>query len=249
MKRKIVFTPTFVKTTNERNFDSFMRRMEMGDDEGRFGVVCSQAGYGKTRTAQSHAAHNGCVYLAVLKIWKTSELEFLKGLCRALEMQVVPKRKGPCFMAIADELLSNTRPVFLDEFERLPSSFLDLVKDLTDMTAAPFILLGEEEIIYHMRKNRRVWSRTHEQLKFNPIGTGDVVNYVHGCTSMKLSEGVDKQLHKATEGNLRLLKRATLTLVQIANAKGTDEITAAMVKTAINTGLSGNKRQGVQYEA
>jgi DNA transposition AAA+ family ATPase len=249
MKKKVKFTPTFVNTTNERNFESMMRRMEMGDDEGRFGVVYSQAGRGKSRTAQRYAAHNGCVYLPILKVWKTSELEFLLGLCRALNMQVIPKRKGPCFLAIVDELLINTRPVFLDEFERLPGTFLDLAKDLTDITMAPFILLGEEEILYHMRKNRRVWSRTHEQLNFKNIGIGDVVSYVSACTSMKLNDDVDKMLHKATEGNLRLLKRATLTLVQIANAKGTDEVSAAMVKTAIGTGLSGVKRKGRGYEA
>lgn len=239
MAKKIQLKPEFVKTKNVRNFEVMMDRLDVSEGEGRLGMVFGQAGRGKTRTSQVYSARNDCIYLRVATIWRTSELDFLRALCRELEVLTPPKRKGPAFTEIIDILMDNPKPVFLDEIEKLPKTFLDLVRDLSDMSTAPFIMIGEEELVAHMRQNRRVWSRTFEQLEFSPITEGDIIVYAQAAASMNLTPALATLLQRSTMGDFRLVKRNILALLQMAHAKGVSEINEDMVKLAIKTGLSG----------
>lgn len=218
-----------------------MDGIALGEGEGRLGLVYSKAGRGKTRTSQWYSAHNGCVYLRIASIWKSSELDFLRALCREVGIVAPPFRKGPCYIEIIERLLSDPRPVFLDEPEKLTRAFLDLIRDISDMSTAPFILIGEEELLPYMRRNRRVWSRTYQQLEFKPIETSDIIIYAADSTRLKLNTGVASIMHKASGGDFRIIRRDLLNLVQIANAKQTADITEEMVKIAIRTGLTGNR--------
>lgn len=239
MKENLAVRVVFVKTKNVRNFEVMMDGLALGAGEGRLGLVYGRAGRGKTRTSQWYSAHNNCLYLRVATIWRTSELEFLKALCREVGIITPPKRKGPCFTEVVDRLVTEPRPVFIDEIEKLPKTFLDLVRDLSDMTTAPFILIGEEELVSYMQQNRRVWSRTYQQLEFESISISDVLMYASDASGLKLSMPVASILHKNSGGDFRLLRRDMLLLVQYANAKGTREITEEMAQIAVKAGLSG----------
>ena len=74
----IKIEPVFVETKNTRNFNVIMAGLELAAGEGRLGMVWGRAGRGKTRTAQRFAAHNRGVYMRMLKVWRTSELDFLR---------------------------------------------------------------------------------------------------------------------------------------------------------------------------
>lgn len=238
--KEIRVKPVFIKTRNVRNFETTMDGLELGAGEGRLGMIYGRAGRGKTRTSQWYHAHNpGCIYLRIATIWRTSELEFLKALCRELRINPAPSRKGPCFVEIVDRLIANPMPVFLDEIEKLPRSFLDLIRDLSDMSTAPFILIGEEELVSYMRQNRRVWSRVFRQLEFEPIEVSDILLYAKDSTDLRLSMPVAKIFHGASEGDFRIVKRDMLALVQYANANGTREVSEAIARVAVKAGLSG----------
>ena len=238
--KEIKLKPVFVKTKNVRNFEVMMDGLALGEGEGRLGLIYGQAGRGKTRTSQWHQAHNGGIYLRVATIWRTSELEFLKSLCRELKITPPPSRKGPCFVEIVDRLLANPRPVFIDEIEKLPRIFLDLVRDLSDMSTAPFILIGEEELRSFMQQNRRVWSRTFRQLEFEPIQIPDILLYAHDSTGLKLSMPVARIFHQYSSGDFRIVKRDMLALIQYANANETREVSEKMASIAVKEGLSGD---------
>ncbi len=240
MKQKsIKLNPVFVKTRNVRNFEVMMDGLALSEGEGRLGIVYGRAGRGKTRTSQWYQANNSCIYLRMVTVWRTSELYFLQMLCRELGILNPPHRKGPAFTAIVDKMISDPQPVFLDEIEKLPRFFLDLVRDLSDMSTAPFVLIGEEELFSYMRQNRRVWSRTFQQLQFDPIEIKDIIIFTAETAGLNLTPQVARQFHQSSNGDFRIVKRDILNLVQIANAKGTDEVTEGMAKIAIKTGLSG----------
>lgn len=236
---KLQVIPTFVKTRNVRNFEVMMDGLGLSAGEGRLAVVEGRAGRGKTRTSQWYAANNGCVYLRVATVWRTSELEFLRALCRELGIRQPPHRKGPCFTDIVDILMGDPRPVFIDELEKLPPYFLDLIRDISDMSAAPFVMIGEEEVVPYMRRNRRVWSRTFQHLHFDPINAGDIIFYFSESCGVKIDPAVAAIFHGSSGGDFRIVRRDMLNLVHLANAKGTSEITGAMAKMAVKTGLSG----------
>lgn len=239
-KKQLSIKPVFVKTRNVRGFEVMMDGLELGAGEGRLGLVYGRAGRGKTRTSQWYASHNECIYLRVATVWRSSELEFLRALCRELGVLEPPHRKGPCFAEIIERLLPRPRPVFIDELEKLPRYFMDVVRDISDMAAAPVILIGEEELVPCMRRNRRVWSRTFRQLEFAPIGIADILVYVREAAGVNLSTEAAGIFHQAAGGDFRIIKRDLLTAVQFANARGADGVDPDTAKEAVRAGLNGN---------
>lgn len=239
MGTKLRLKPTFVKTKNVRNFEAMMDGLALGDGEGRLAMIFGQAGRGKTRTTQWWAANNGAVYMRITSIMRGSELEFLRALCKELGDLTPPARKGACFTEIIDILIDRPRPVFCDELEKLPGSFLDLVRDISDLAMVPFVLVGEEELVAYMRRNRRVWSRTFQQMEFQPIGVADIIGYAKEAAGLVLSPEVAGVLHHASAGDFRLVKRDLLSLMQIAQGKGTQDVTREMAHTAVKSGLTG----------
>lgn len=232
--------PVFVdKTKNVRNFSVMMDGLALGRGEGRLGMVYGIAGRGKTRTAQWYHAHHGGVFLYMQTVWRTSELEFLRALCRELGILSPPGRKGPAFMAAVDTLITDPKPIFLDEVEKLPGYFLNVIRDLTELSTAPIVLIGEEELVSHMRINRRVWSRTYQTLEFLPISKPDIVAYFREASGLSIDTQVAGVFHDASNGDFRIVRRGLLSLVMIANAKQTTEITVEMAQVAVKTGLTG----------
>lgn len=234
----IKFNPVFVKNRNVRNFDVMMDGIFLAGGEGRLGLVYGEAGRGKTRTVQRYAANNKGVYLRMQKVWRSSELQFLQELCRELGHEGRPiHRKGPAFAYAVDRLIDDPRPIFLDEIEKLQDFFLEVVRDLSDMSTAPVILVGEAELKSMMQRNKRVWSRTYQQLKFKPADIGDAMIYTKEAIGLKMDAEQAGRLHAKTGGNLRQMKRTLINLVQIINVRGTREITDEIIDIAARTGL------------
>jgi hypothetical protein len=241
--------PVFVKTKNVRNFESMMDALGQARGEGRLGAVPSPPGRGKTRTAQWFAANHGCIYLRVASIWKRNELDFIQALCREVGVTSPPGRKGSCYQAVVDALAGTDRPVFIDEMQKLRRDFLDIVLDLSDATACPFVLVGEEELRGLMQANGRVWSRTYQQVQFDPIGVSDIMFYAMDAAGLKLPPGVADVLHKSSQGDFRLVRRDLIALVQFVNARGPGEdgqpvVTEEMARIATGMGLKGARTNG-----
>jgi len=248
---RIQIKPVFVKTfKNVRNFAVLMDGLAMAAGEGRLGLVYGSAGRGKTRTAQWFAANNGCVYMKVAKIWRNSELEFMQELCRRLGIMMPPKRKGPCYREALENLAQANRPVFIDEIEKIHPDFIEIVRDLTEGSGAPFILIGEEELKGLMERNARVWSRTYQHMEFDPISVSDVMFYAVEAAALKLPPEVASIFHASSGGDFRLVRRSMISLVQIVNAKGNGGgpqgeggpvITEEMARIAVKMGLKGGR--------
>ena len=232
--------PVFTHTRNVRNFGVLMEALELGAGEGRLGLVWGQAGRGKTRTTQWWYANNGGIYIRVATVWRSSELELLRTLCRELGVIAPPGRKGPAFQECVEKLISTPKPVFLDEIEKMPGFFLDLLRDLSDLSGAPVILVGEEELVSAVKQNRRVWSRIYQQMQFEPLEIADILAYTSEAAGLKLPIKLASMIHKATGGDFRLLRRHTLQIVHFCNANGVAEPTEQIVRTAIQTAVTGN---------
>lgn len=233
----ITYTPKFVKTPNVRVFSTKMDALSIGAGEGRLGLFFGRAGLGKSRTAQWWTAETGSRYLRVVTVW--SELDFLKGLCREVGVIDPPHRRGACFSEIIDKMVRDPRPVFIDELEKMNVRMLDLIRDLSDISTAPFILIGEEELATIMKRNRRVWSRTFQTMEFQPIGVPDILMYCGEVTSVTIEADVAGLVHQHSCGDFRLVKRLVIAMVQYANSVQKDRITMEMAQTAINSSLSG----------
>ena len=101
MGSTVKFKPTFVQTKNVRSFETLMQGLMIGkggagEGDERLGCIWGRAGRGKTRTVQTWAARNGCVYIETVSVW--SELDFLQKLCLEFGIRQIPGRRGRCPM-------------------------------------------------------------------------------------------------------------------------------------------------------
>lgn len=243
MSSKIKFTPTFVQTKNVRTFDTLMQGLMIGkggagEGDERLGCISGRAGRGKTRTVQTWAAKNGCVYIETVSVW--SELDFLQKLCHELGIRQIPGRRGRCFEAIIEAMVMNNKPMFIDEIERFGQKYLEIVRDLAKITGGIIVLIGEEELPYLMQQNRRVWSRTYRAMEFEPVSPSDIVMYVRQCTGLALNNEATEIMHKASGGDLRIVKRDTINLAHASISLRRDgEVDGELATIACKCGLRG----------
>jgi len=237
---EIRFFPKFVNVKNVRNFQAMVDALMLSAGEGRLAAVIGPAGRGKTRTAQWYAANNRCAFIRCLSIWRQSELGFLQAMCRELGVKKIPYRKDPAFIAVMDALnAQGGRPVFIEEIEKLPRLHLELVRDLSDLSAAPFVLIGEDELQSHMQQVTRIWNRTFQMLEFETLGMGDVVMFARESAGIDLPAEVAELLHREAKGCFRVIKRDLISLVNIMNAKGKAAPDMEMAKVAVKQSLRG----------
>ncbi len=231
-----------VACQNQENFEAMMEILELGRDEGRFGLIYSTAGRGKSRTTAAWAANHGAVHLLMLPIWNASELGFLQALGRELGLKALPLTKNECFAKAVDLLVSQPRPVFLDEMDLCPRH-LNLVRVLSELTGAAFVLIGEKELPALMSQNKRVWSRVFQVLHFEPVSPRDIITYGREAANLEVEAGAAAELNRSPGGeDWRVIKRTMIDVVGLANAKRTGQVSVEMMRQAIKMGFQGVKK-------
>jgi len=231
--------PKFITTKNVRNFKSVMSGLRLGAGEERLALIWGRAGLGKTRTSHWYAAKNGCIYLYMRTVWENSQLSFLQALARELGSISPPGKSGLAFEDCVERLKANPVPIFLDEMDKMPFKFLNIVRDLSKETLAPIILIGEETLVSVMERVGRLSSRTYQALEFEGIRVEDIALYAKETAGLNLPHSVRNILYKSSGGDFRLVRRDLIALVQNANAKRTTTITDEMAKISTQYGLRG----------
>lgn len=241
-KQTLSIKPVFVKTANVRNFESMMSGLALSDGEGRFGLVWGRAGRGKTRTAHYYCANTkGCHYVLALRVWRHSQGELLRAIAREAGIVNPPHRIAPLFAEVAERLIHTRPTIFVDEPDKLTIAHLEILRDLTELTGAPFVLIGEEELPDMMKKERRIWSRTFQQVQFQPFSVADIVQYVNAAAGIRMTgPSAAETIFKKSEGDIRVAKIIFTNLVQVLNAKGTAEADDQTVAAAIHQAFPEN---------
>jgi hypothetical protein len=220
--KRIQIKETFVNTRNVRNFQLMMGGLALGDGKGRFGVVFGQAGLGKTTAVDNWYGNNPSHYLRLAKVW--SPTDFLFALARELKVVDPVRRRGVLFTEIVDKLIAAPAPLFIDEIDKMPAEFLEILRDLADMTGAAVVLVGEESLVRKVQMNRRVWSRVYQQLAFGPIAVDDVAKLFADSCGLKMGLPVAKFVHERSQGNWRDVYRFMLVASQYCEHKETFEL-------------------------
>lgn len=233
------FERRWIPTTNQRNFDVMLDTLKKAEGRGCLGMIVGPFGRGKTWMVRRHAAHTRAVYLLCWDTWKNSELGMLQALCRELGMGNPPYRKDACLLQIVDRLIASPRVVFLDEIDLVPKR-LDLVRQIVEITASTFVLVGETDLAHQMEQNGRIWSRTFQTLVMEPVSLSDVIFYAREAGGLEVGEDAAAILHEAPGGgDWRNLERLTIELVEICNAQRTRTVSEAMARLAVKVSLKG----------
>lgn len=243
------FAPVWVETENETLFLSLMEIIDQGAGEGRFGLIYGRAGRGKTKTTARWAAQHNAPWLKVLDIWrKGSEMGFLQELCKKLKAPSLPNSKNALFMIAVEQLLTlpvKRRVLFLDEMDLLPK-YLNLVRDLAELTAAAVILIGEGEhddrglsgLPAIMAQSDRVWSRTLDAVHFLPVAAPAIVHYGWAGAGLRIDPGAATLLNQTPGGgDWRVIRKRLYKLTALANSKKTRDASLQMAQQVLKEEL------------
>ncbi len=219
-----------------------MAGLALNANEGCLGMCYGRAGRGKSRTSVWYASNNNCLYIRAQKIWDSSILAFLQTLCRELGIIQPPGRKVAAYDRALEVLRAEARPVFIDEVEKLPRNFLEVIRDLSDMSQCVFVLVGEEELQNYLNRDRRVWSRVFQVCEFKPIEKADIMSFAMESGSehkFTISIDVANYLEHVSEGDFRLVKKYLLMLFQLYQADTKKTLSVDMAKTVVKSSLKG----------
>lgn len=225
----------WVTTRNERNFVVVMDLVARTAGEGRLVELTGAAGRGKTTTVRRMAANSNprWPYLLCLEVWKRSEKAMLQALCKELGIVRPPEHTSSAFAAAAERLSANPVPVFLDEMDLLPNR-INLVRQLSEVSSAPFVLIGEESLSDAMARYGRVTSRTIQALEFAPVSAAEIIVYGRETSGLEIPSEAAQVLHASPGGgDWRIIRNLTLDLVEIANAHQTRTVSADMARQAV----------------
>lgn len=241
---KTELEPVFINTENVRNFLVAMNALALAPGKPRLMGVWGQAGVGKTYCATTYISRQpggaDIPYLKCRWVWAHSELEFLRALCGAFEIKPVPHRRAWCFEMVVEAMQAHpARPLFLDDFHRMDRipGHLEIVRDLTEISGAPVVLIGEEKLAYMLQNHRQVWSRTKQAVPFGPNQVADVVLLARQAAGLELEMDAAVRLHQWAGGDFRPLDSALMGCLQKAQAKGDARLTLTDVKAVLKTML------------
>lgn len=232
------FRHTWIRTQNEISLVSGLDTAQIAGD-GCFVEIAGPAGLGKTTLVRRHASFHECIYLLCLDTWRRSELPMLQKLCKELGVIKIPARANDCFHEAANRLLAKPQLVFFDEIDLVPKR-INLIRQLAEVVGGVFVLIGEDSLTDHLSQNERVWSRTSVRVRFEPASASDVIAYNRETAGLQVSKEAAAIAHKSPKGgDWRIIKRTTVYLVQIANAYRTRNVTADMMRMALEMSLTG----------
>lgn len=206
MKRK------FVQTSNVTRFfkgteDVFQRAAP----EAVFMLVVGDAGLGKSATghwwAIQHSDDIEPIFLRakanVTPHWILSDLVRELGepapehSCEKLYSQAVgllgkrdPKRPP---VLVVDEVENMIRDI----------TVFDTLRDVTDLTETPTVLLGREHVPGKLKRHKQIWSRVSSEVRFQKLTAADVTRCCRELAEVEIADDVRAAILDQSEGRIR----------------------------------------------
>lgn len=232
--------PVFIDTRNVNNANTAMNALAMQPGKPRIGAFYGHAGVGKSYWAAAWISRQpeASPYLKCQYLWGGSELAFLQALCRAFFIKDPPHTKVTCYRLILDCMTARPHlPLVVDDFHRMGRGHLEIMRDLTELSGAPVVLIGEEPLEAMLQTHDQVWSRTYQAIEFKANEIADIRLLAVKAAGLELEREAVTHLHQWASGDFRPLDSALAGLLQFAQGKGSVTITLADVKAVLKTML------------
>jgi hypothetical protein len=229
---RLKINPTaYISNENVKRFDKLCDELLDPDSDltSSFGVAIGRAGRGKTRAAIHYAVNRPdaiyCLFIDGMTLTQVArEISFeFTGL------------KPRDFMQCIDEISKATRQkrrlVMIDEADKMPKKYIDMLRGVNERCYCPIVLIGEEDLTSKLKEERRLKSRVRQVVEFEPITITDITTYYRVAIGIEVSPDAALSLLKRAEGDFRLLVRDAHTAVRIMNASNIYECTIDVVNS------------------
>ena len=210
--------PDFVKTRNYMRFLGAMNDLEMrGSAECRLIVVDGPPGLGKTTILSLWADDEDCTYLRAKTDWDPYWM--LGELLQALGVMNPPRGHQLRFNAALAALAEHARDaavvqrqfvVVVDEADHVSTKgkLIDTIRDLTDISGVPFILVGMGQIRDNLTRYPQTASRINRYIRFEPATVEEVGEFLATKCEVPVAEDLTAFVHRATGGFNREIMEA-----------------------------------------
>ena len=226
-----VDTDTVITT---RSLDAFISLADdLADPEGSksssLGMVIGTAGRGKTHSMRHYAeTHSETCY--VLFIEGSTRVSFLRDICESLA-GIRPITFGSCLSLIHEACRQRRRLIIIDEADKLPVSFMELVRGINERCSVPILLTGEEGLKAKVDRVPRLRSRIRQPIVlYDQINSIDVAAFYANACGIGIDRHIAETLTKRCKGSWRSLVNDALALAKIGRASGIATVTPEMIE-------------------
>lgn len=214
---------------NVAAFTTLLERMVSRDSD-LPGLACffGPSGWGKTKSAIYGANRYRAAYVECGQF--TTARSLLSNLLIELGE---PKPRGSIeellTRAIMFMVADPRRPVIVDEAHFVAGKrFVDLLRELSDKSGAPIVMIGEELLPRHLENFERVHNRVLEWLPAVPCDAEDFALLVKSrLKKLRIAPDLAAAILQRTEGNTRRIVTNLAKAEEIAQVHGWDEIDLA----------------------
>ena len=169
-------------------------------------LVFGEPGTGKTKTAlwwkiQNGNGENRIPYIRATRVMTPRSL--LEQI--VYELGETPLWKtSQILQQIKEHLLSNPRPIIVDEVDYLcRDAFIEVLRDIHDLTDVPIIMLGMAEADKKIMRYRHLYDRISVIVPFKLLDIDDVRALAKQMLEVTLEEDLLKHITEQSRGKLR----------------------------------------------
>lgn len=199
----------FVKTSNYERFITGLSVLEnRGASEASLLLVDGDAGLGKSKTVDYWAVQTGALYLRAKVQWTPSY--FMSELADLLKVDSSGRTKN-IFGRVAARLGGQEIPLVIDEVDHCMKNgadVLEAIRDLSDLTEIPVILVGMERVQTKIARHKQISSRIAKVVEFKPADIDDVTKCCQELTLIKITPDLVEEIHNQSRGLMRQVMNA-----------------------------------------
>lgn len=200
----------FEMTSNVELFVSVVSSLENRKFMPGLGLVCGDPGLGKSRTANWYCDRMALklgnerkpVFIRVLA--NDTPRTFLQRLVNELG-QAPAYATADIYQQAEDILRELSRLLIVDEIEKLMSYWrgIETLRDLTDQTGIPILMIGEEASVRKLARFPRIYYRMKAHImRFKPLSEKEVGQFAAGICEVELDETAVREIFELSGGKI-----------------------------------------------
>jgi DNA transposition AAA+ family ATPase len=205
---------------------------DLSDPEGSLsssiGMAVGTAERGKTHASKFYCQSNeNAVY--VLYVDGSTKVQLLRDICDQIA-HTRPYSFGSCITIIEESCKYTRRLVIIDEADKLPVQYLEMLRGLNERCNLPLLLVGEEGLKTKTDRVPRLRSRIRKPVVvFEAVHSVDVAAYYHEAAGIDIDRQTAERLVRHAGGGFRSIVNDSIALSKMAKASSLDTITDTML--------------------
>jgi len=126
-----------------------------------------------------------------------------------------------CLEAIEEGARFARKLVIIDEADKMPLRYIEMLRAINERCSLPLLLVGEEELYAKLANVPRLKSRVRKPIvKFMPIDIVDVSAFYKIAIGLTIQPEVANELCNRANGDFRVVVNDAMAIVNILNTSG-----------------------------